>query len=67
MHDGYSIRQWLGRPDFNPRSSHTKCSKKWLLTPLCLTLSLKTYGSMIKWSNPRKRIVPSPTPWYRTN
>ena len=27
-HDGYSVRQWLGRPGFNPRSSHTKDSKK---------------------------------------
>ena len=26
-HNGYSIRQWPGRPGFNPRSSHTKDSK----------------------------------------
>ena len=28
-----------GRPEFNPRSSHTKDFKKWYLIPPCLTLS----------------------------
>ena len=26
-HHVKSVRQWLGRPGFNPRSSHTKDSK----------------------------------------
>ena len=36
-----SVCQWSGRPGFNPRSSHTKDSKKWYLMPPCLTLSIK--------------------------
>ena len=23
-HDGYSVRQWPGRPEFNPRFTHTQ-------------------------------------------
>ena len=30
---------------------------------LCLTLSIIRYGSRVKWSNPRKGVVPSPSPW----
>ena len=37
--------------------------KKWYLMTPCLTLSIIRYGSRIKWSNPGKRVVPSPTPW----
>ena len=29
----------------------------------CLTLSIIRYGSRVKWSNPGKGVVPSPTPW----
>ena len=36
--------------------------KKWYLMPLCLTLSNKRWGSMVKWSNPGKGVVPKPTP-----
>ena len=39
----YSIpkfHQWSRSPGFNPRSSHTKDSKKWYLMPPCLTLSI---------------------------
>ena len=31
--------------------------------PSCLTLSIIRYGSRVKWSNPRKGVVPFPTPW----
>ena len=57
------VRQWPGRPGFNPRSSHTKDLKKWYLIPPCLTLSIIRYGSRVKWSNPGKGVAPSPTPW----
>ena len=36
--------------------------KKWYLMPPCLTLSIIRYGSRVKWSNPGKGVVPSPTP-----
>ena len=50
-------RQWF-------RLSHTKDSKNWYLIPSCLTLSIIRYGSRLKWSNPGKGVVPSPTSWY---
>ena len=31
--------------------------------PPCLTLSIIRYGSRVKWSNPGKGVVPSPTHW----
>ena len=31
--------------------------------PPCLTLSIIRYGSKVKWSNPGKRVAPSPTHW----
>ena len=37
--------------------------KKWYLMPPCLILSIIRYGSRVKWSNPGKGVVPSPTPW----
>ena len=37
--------------------------KKWYLIPPCLTLSIIRYVSRVKWSNPWKRVTPSPTPW----
>ena len=37
--------------------------KKWYLMPPCLTLSIISYGSSVKWSNPGKGVVPSPIPW----
>ena len=37
--------------------------KKWYLMLPCLTLSIIRYRSRIKWSNPWKGIVPSPTLW----
>ena len=46
-----------------PRSSHTKDSKKWYLIPPCLILSIIRYGSRVKCRNPRKGVVPFPTPW----
>ena len=56
-----SVCQWLGRPVFILRSSHTKDSK-WYLIPPCLTLSIIRYVSRVKWSNPEKGVAPSPTP-----
>ena len=38
-------------------------TQKWYLIPPCLTLSIIRYGSRVKWSNPRKGVVPSPIPW----
>ena len=35
---------------------------KWFLIPPCLTLSNIRYVSRVKWSNPGKGVVPSPTP-----
>ena len=37
--------------------------KKWYLMFPCLTLSIISYSSRVKWSNSGK-VVPSPTPWY---
>ena len=39
--------------------------QKWYLMLPCLTLSIIRYRSMIKWSNPRNGVTPSPTPWKR--
>ena len=39
-----------------------KTFKKWYLIPSCLTLSNIRYVSRVKWSNPGKGVVPSPTP-----
>ena len=36
---------------------------KWYLIPPSLTLSNIRYVSRVKWSNPGKGVVPSPTPW----
>ena len=40
-----------------------KTLKKWYLIPPCLTLSIIRYVSRVKWSNPGKGVVPSPTLW----
>ena len=32
--------------------------------PPCLTLSIISYGSKVKWSNPEKGVAPFPTPRY---
>ena len=37
---------------------------KWYLIPPRLTLSNIRYVSRVKWSNPGKRVAPSPTPWW---
>ena len=36
--------------------------KKWYLMPPYLTFCIIRYESMIKWSNPRNGVAPSPTP-----
>ena len=41
--------------------------QKWYLMPPCLTLSIIMYGSRVKWGNPEKGVVPSPTPWCISN
>ena len=38
-------------------------TQKWYLMSPCLTLCIIRYWLRVKWSNPRKRVVPSPTPW----
>ena len=35
--------------------------KKWYLMPPCVTPSIIRYRSRVKWSNPGKGVVPSPT------
>ena len=37
-------------------------TQKWYLVTTCLTLSIISYGSWVKWSNAGNGIVPSPTP-----
>ena len=37
--------------------------KKWYLIPPCLTLGIIRYVSKVKWSNPGKGVVSSPTHW----
>ena len=36
--------------------------KKWYLVIPCLTLSIITQGSRVKWSNPEKGVMPSAIP-----
>ena len=36
--------------------------KKWYLMPPCLTLSIISRESRVKWSNPGNGVLPSPTP-----
>ena len=52
-----------------PRKTRVQCQveshqrlKKWYLIPPRLTLSIIRQGSRVKWSNPGKGVVPSPTP-----
>ena len=42
--------------------SYQRLQKLYLILS-CLTLSIITYGSRVKWSNPGKWVMPSPTPW----
>ena len=39
-------------------------SQKWYLMPFYLTLSFIRKGSRVKWSHPRNRVAPFPTPWF---
>ena len=45
-----------------PMARETKDSKKWYLTPPCLTLSIIRYVLRVKWSNPGKAVSSSLTP-----
>ena len=49
------------RPGFNPRSRHTKDFKMVFDTSLLNTQQYKVHIK-VKWSNPGKGVVPSPTP-----
>ena len=42
--------------------SEAKKKKKWYLIPPCLTQHYKVWIKG-KWTNPRKGVVPSSTPW----
>ena len=59
-----SVHQWVGRPRFIPRSSHTKDSKKkwiknkWYLMPPFLTLRIIRYGSKLSRAIPGKEYHP---------
>ena len=58
---------WLGRRSvcYSGREfANGPGLKKWYLIPPCLTLSIIRYVSRVKWSNPGKGVVPSPTPRY---
>ena len=57
----YQVNGLLRKPGFSLRSSQTKDSKTWYLMPPCLTLSIIRSVSRVKWSNPGKEVVPSPT------
>ena len=37
--------------------------KNWYLMPPCFIHSIIRYRSRVKWRNPGKGVVPSPTPW----
>ena len=50
-----------GGPGFNPRSIIPKTQRMVLNTP-CLTLSITSYVSRVKWCNPGKGVAHSPTP-----
>ena len=52
------VRQWPGKPGFDPWSSHTEDSKKWYLMPPSLTLSIIMYGSRVERRNPGKQLRP---------
>ena len=53
------VHQWLGRPGLNPRSCHTKDSKKWYLMPPCLALSIIREGSrVVEQSRERSSALP---------
>ena len=45
-----------------PEAESYQRLKKWYLIPPCLTLSIISYGSRVKWSIPGKEVAPSPTP-----
>ena len=57
-----SVRQWSGETWVQSQVVSYQRLKKWFLIPPCLTLSNIRYVSRVKWSNPRKGVVPSPTP-----
>ena len=38
-------------------------TQKWYLMLACSTLGIIRCVSRVKWSNPEKRVAPSPTPW----
>ena len=42
--------------------SYQRLFKKWYLIPPCLILSIISYVSRVKWSNPGKGVAPSSTP-----
>ena len=58
----YADISMLVRMFANGRESYQRL-KTWYLIPPCLTLSIISYGSRVKWSNPGKGVAPSPTPW----
>ena len=55
----------LGNLGSIPGQVMPKTFKKWYLMSPCLTLSIIRYRSRVKWSNPGKRVAPSPTPIER--
>ena len=61
------LKWWSRRPGFNPRSSHTKDSKKFFSMLPCLTLKIIRYRSRVNWSNRRKGVVSSITSWCGSN
>ena len=69
----YNHQVTTGRGECSPMARETRVQsqvesyqrlKKWYLMIPCLTLSIiKRYGLRVKWSNPGKGVVPSPTSW----
>ena len=54
--------KWLGRPGFNPRSSHTKVSKKCYLMPSYSKHRIISYRGKDNMEQSRGRNNPSSTP-----
>ena len=56
-----SVCQWPRRPGVQFQVKSYQRLKKWYLMPPCLTHSIISYGSRVKWVNSKKGVAPSPT------
>ena len=65
MYIGQVVRVFAGKSGYNPRSSHAK-TQKWYLMPPCLIFNIIRYGSRVKWRNPGEEVAPFTTPRCRS-